>query len=166
MKKHIHFLAGLSCILVISNLIGCQDSGANPKTAINGAGLTPGKLPVTSAVDLGVVFQGESARLNTWVKNQGDRVIRVNKLERSCDCLIVNFFKTEIAPGDRVLVQFHYDGSKEPDFIGGLMIEVAMMDDKDVKVGQIEVSLDVIRPLPRPEQEGKPVDQESQPQSQ
>ncbi len=43
-----------------------------------------------------------------------------------------------------MLAEFRYDGSKEPDFVGSLMIEVEVWDDSETKVGRFEVAVEVI----------------------
>jgi len=93
---------------------------------------------------LGVVFQGESTRINQWVRNQSDKEIHTAKIEKSCECLDVRLSKSQIASGERVLAHFTYNGTKEPDFVGSLLIEVTFSDENEKNVGRIEVPIEVL----------------------
>ncbi len=94
-------------------------------------------------MDLGVVVQGQSAKLSSRIKNQSTNPVQVSKIESSCECLEVRFSRTRISPGESVLAHAHYDGVREPEFVGALQIEVQLIDDKGTKVGQIDVPIAV-----------------------
>ena len=70
--------------------------------------------------------------------------VRIGRIESSCECLTVDLGQSAVEPGERVLAEFRYDGSKEPDFVGSLMIEVEVWDDADARVGTFDVSVEVI----------------------
>ena len=137
----------LSCLLVLL-LVGCGNTPP-PKS---GPTAVPAPQPEKQesvafgeTFDLGVIYQRESARRNGWVKNRTGKPIQIVRIEASCECLDVQLSKFEIAPGDRALAQLHYDGMKEPDFVGSLQIEVNLIGDNDQKVGTIQVPIEVIR---------------------
>lgn len=103
------------------------------------------KLPVQARIDLGVVVQGQSAKLNSWITNQSQEFVEVSNIPSSCECLAVELSKMRIGPGERTLAILNFDGAKEPDFVGSLQIEVELTNDKGIKVGQIDIPVDVIR---------------------
>lgn len=146
--KHRPLLMIPSAILTLF-LGGCTTSATPPPAAAPAASPTS-SLPVKAKLDLGVAFQGESARLNAWIKNQSDHEIQMTRIEKSCECLEVTLSRTKLAAGERALVRLHYDGAKEPDFLGSLLIDVQLNDDSGNKVGQIDVPIEVIRPEPDP----------------
>ena len=82
--------------------------------------------------------------MKVWIKNAGKDAVRVSKIQASCECLELKLSHPELEPGQRALAQAHYDGAKEPDFIGSLQIEVELLDDKATKVGQINIPIEVI----------------------
>jgi hypothetical protein len=90
------------------------------------------------------VIQGETAQIRQWVRNPSDQQIVIAKIEKSCECLDVRLKSMQIAPGDRVLADFVYDGAKEPDFLGSLLIDVKLLDEKGSSIGRIDVSIDVV----------------------
>jgi hypothetical protein len=144
--KH-HPLPTTASLLLTLFLSGCNTATTPAPVAAPAASTSP-TLPVKATMDLGVVFQGESARLNAWIKNHSDHEIQATQIEKSCECLEVTLSRTKIAPGERVLVRLHYDGAKEPDFLGSLLIDVQLNDDSGKNVGQIDVPIEVIRAEP------------------
>jgi len=83
-------------------------------------------LPVKATIDMGVITQGESTRIRQWIQNRTASDLQVVKVDKSCDCLDVHMSKVRLAPGERALAQFIYDGKKDPEFVGSLRIEVRM----------------------------------------
>jgi hypothetical protein len=138
-----------SCCFVIAvfvvGLQGCS-SGNAPiiSRPVEGSPPLKASMPLSTTVDLGVVTQGQSAALKTWIKNQSDHAVQVSRIESSCECLDVRLSPMTIEPGKRALVRCHYDGAREPDFVGSLHIEVQLTDDKGMKIGQIDVPIEVI----------------------
>lgn len=101
-------------------------------------------------MDFGVIFQGESSKLNFWIKNQSNIPVEVSKITSSCDCLVVQLSKMHFGAGDRALVCLHYEARKEQDFVGSLDIEVELMGNNGTKVGQINVPIEIIRSESQP----------------
>jgi hypothetical protein len=100
--------------------------------------------PLQAKFDLGVLTQRGSIRFNAWIKNQGDREIEVTTFKKSCDCLSVELDPPRVPPRGRALVKLHYDGAKEPDFVGSLHITVDLFDAAGTAVGTIEAPIEII----------------------
>jgi hypothetical protein len=50
--------------------------------------------------------------------------VDVARIETSCDCLDIRLPRRVIGPSEKVLARASLDLTKEPDFLGGLAIEV------------------------------------------
>lgn len=137
--------------MLVSLLNGCSNTAVPSNSAATALPNSTQKgLPLQGKFDLGVIFQRDSVRMNRWIKNQSDHAVEVTQIEKSCECLEVKLSPTKIGPGERTLAQLHYDGTKEPDFMGSLLIEVKLNDDKGNNVGLVEVPIEVIRPIAAP----------------
>ena len=99
---------------------------------------------------MGVIEQGDSSRISQWIRNQSDHEIQIAKIEKSCECLDVKIVSPQIKPGGRSLIHLSYDGAKEPEFVGGLQIEVTLFNDLGECVGKIEVPVEVVKPSSLP----------------
>lgn len=112
---------------------------------------TPASLPIEATIHLGVIVQGESTTFKQWVSNKGDKPVHVANIYTSCECVNLRLSKSQIAPGERVIALCSYDGKKEPDFLGSLLIEITISDENGNKVGRIEVPLEVISETDHPQ---------------
>jgi hypothetical protein len=132
-------------ILIVPVMSGCMDRAALSSNAASGvASKAPISLPIHATVDLGVIIQGESVQTNRWIRNQGDKPIRIAKIEKSCECVDLKIIQSEIQPGEKAFVQISYDGAKEPDFTGALQIEVTLLEDSGQSLGSIQVPVEVV----------------------
>lgn len=105
------------------------------------------KLPIEAKIDLGVIFSTESVVTNRWIRNQSDKPIHIAKVEKSCECIDLKLADFSLEPGKKVLAQVSYDGGKEPDFLGGLDIELTLLDEQGQKIGRINVPVEVVKPI-------------------
>lgn len=122
-------------------LVGCEGSTerSRQQTIVPAAG-----VPIQKTMDLGVLVQGESTQFRQWIRNESEHQVEVTNIEKSCDCIDVKIAESRIASRDKTLVVVTYDSSKEPDFTGGLVIEVSLWDAKRTQVGKISVPVEVI----------------------
>ena len=121
--------------------MGCSRDISKPTVKPSG---TSALLPIQDTVDLGILFQGESTVFDRWLKNTSGREVHVDKIEKSCECVDMKLSKSHLAPGERVLGVFTYDGNKELDFVGALAIEISLLDVEGNKAGRIEVPVEVV----------------------
>lgn len=141
-KSHTAF--GLLSFLVLTAIVGCIQNPSSTGISVNGSERKKQEsLPIRATIDIGVVFQGEIVQTNWWIRNQSDNPISIAKIEKSCECVDLNFTKIGVLPGKKVLVQITYDAAKEPDFAGALQIEVVLSDESGNKIGLILVSVEV-----------------------
>lgn len=132
-------------LLIGFTLLGCMGPTPPPARQPGGNASTPSGLPLQTTIELGVVKQGESARLSVWVTNKSKQAVDAATLKTSCECLSINVSPQQIEAGKRALVNAHYDGAKEPDFVGSLHIEVEVLDPAGKKIGEITVPVEVIK---------------------
>lgn len=135
-----------SCLIGTLIVVGCTlNTSPSPSVRTENSTIAPSSLPISAIVELGVVVQGKSSQINQWIQNRSNDEIHATTIEKSCGCLEVRLSKSRMAPGERVLGHFSYDGEKEPEFVGSLVIEVGFSDANGKKVGKTEVLVEVIK---------------------
>lgn len=139
-NRHVFRVLSVVSFLIIA---GCRPNASAP-TLPKKSPLDSSGLQIQASVNLGVLGQGESGRIVQWVRNTSDKKIFITQIEKSCECLEVRLRSMELLPDDRVLAAFIYDGSKEPDFVGSLLIDVKLSDAEGNNVGRIEVAVEVV----------------------
>jgi len=75
-------------------------------------------------ISLGVVDTGQKARGSLTLVNHGSQPVRVERIESSCPCLAITPHLIRIGPHEKKVLTVEFDGSVEPDFHGGLAIDV------------------------------------------
>jgi hypothetical protein len=75
-------------------------------------------------VSLGVVGIGQEARADLTLANPGSQALTIERVETSCSCLTIAPRSIRIAPGESKTLSLEFDPSEEPDFRGGLSIDV------------------------------------------
>lgn len=96
---------------------------------------------------LGAIRPGQSATASLTLRNpQADAVI-VEQVETSCYCVRVTPASFRIAPDEDVELTVTFDSSKEPNFRGGLSVQVAGKGRDDVVLFRTLVEL-TVRPAP------------------
>lgn len=131
--------------LLLMLITGCPaNSGIarSPATSTTNRNTKP--LPIQATIDLGVLYQGESAQSNRWITNQSDKPITIGKVQTSCECVNLQFDHQAIEAGEKALAHISYDGTKEPDFIGSLQVQITLTDSQDQTVGIVLVPVEVI----------------------
>jgi hypothetical protein len=96
-------------------------------------------------MDLGVLTEGESIAMKTWVTNNSRETVTVSTVSTSCECLTASLPANGIAPGARVLARVLYNGANDHGFTGSLEIKVDLTNPDGIKVGRIEVPVEIIR---------------------
>lgn len=84
--------------------------------------LTPDRL------SLGIVAADKKSQGILRVTNHGKDSAAVNRIETSCPCLTVTPSSMRLAPGETNTLTVAFDPSAEPDFRGGLAIDVTGYD--------------------------------------
>ncbi|HUY32582.1 MAG TPA: hypothetical protein VMV69_07345 [Pirellulales bacterium] len=93
--------------------------------------------------ELGSVGRGAAAEGTMVIANKLAHEVRVAKVTTSCECLSVHLpFKT-LAPNESTIAEFRLDMSKDPDFVGGLGIDVHGLDASGFELFYFEVMVDV-----------------------
>jgi Protein of unknown function (DUF1573) len=71
-----------------------------------------------------VLDRGQKARVAFTIVNHGSQPAEIQRIETSCPCLTATPGKFLIVPGEERILGVEFDASAEPDFRGGLSIEV------------------------------------------
>ncbi len=118
---------------VLSVLRSSNDSRLSLNSARNGAeGCRLKASP--DPVDLGILSPGQSAVAKVVLQNQTSGPFHVTEVDISCPCLCVDPPSVELAPGASVELAARFDPSHDPEFRGGLSIEVTGRS----RIGEVE----------------------------
>jgi len=75
-------------------------------------------------VDLGILSRGRSAVAKITLRNSSEQPAIVQRIQTSCPCLHVERQSITLRPGESADLPVRFDSLDEPDFRGGLSIEV------------------------------------------
>jgi len=75
-------------------------------------------------VSLGVLSRGQKAVASFAITNRSERAFAIDRVVTSCPCLVVKPPATVIGPLETKTVAVEFDPTDEPDFVGGLSIDV------------------------------------------
>jgi len=76
-------------------------------------------------VSLGILLPGQSADAKFVLRNLGPQTVTVERVKTSCPCLRVEPASFKVGSGEFAELVVGFDPSHDPDFRGGLSIEVA-----------------------------------------
>jgi hypothetical protein len=93
---------------------GGHDSSAKSLLSIN-----------PESVDLGKVPQGSLHMRTVWLENRRQTPVRIVSLTSSCECAQILLPTRTVLPGEKIAASVECDLAKEPDFSGGLSIDLA-----------------------------------------
>jgi len=79
-------------------------------------------------ISLGILDPGRSAVAKLTLRNSGSHPVIVAWVETSCPCLSVAEQTTDIGPGQAADLTLKFDPTNDPDFRGGLSIDVIGRD--------------------------------------
>jgi hypothetical protein len=91
-----------------------------PLTATNSSSL----LACRSTLSLGVIDHGQAAEAVLTLENPRKSAVEVSRIETTCPCLRVTPDSIRVGPRTGGSVTVRFDTSEEPDFSGGLSIDV------------------------------------------
>lgn len=75
-------------------------------------------------ISLGAVLTSKKAKASFTLANHWSQIVAVERIETSCPCLTISPESFHIQPGERKSIAVEFDPSTEPDFQGGLSIEI------------------------------------------
>jgi len=94
--------------------------------------------------------QPASASASIHFHNPGRAAVVIGRVETSCDCIRLGPLPLSIGPDGDATLGATFDLSAEPDFRGGLSVEVAGWNPEGLVVFRTRVLLDVMVETPRP----------------
>jgi hypothetical protein len=77
------------------------------------------------------------------LRNPGPRPVSVERIETSCPCIRVEPARFKVGPGEFAELVARFDPSHDPDFRGGLSIEVVGRSSRDFVLFRARVNLDI-----------------------
>lgn len=114
-------------------------------------------------LSLGVVSAGQKAKATLNVTDIGRDSVFVDRIETGCPCLTVTPSSIRLMSGETGALAVDFDPAAEPDFRGGLVIDITGFADGKA-VFRIQTRLRVVSGPPEAiaqgEQEGRPMIQE------
>lgn len=105
-------------------------------------------VPSAVVIDLGDLKPGAIVERAFTLRNGSSEQILIDTVETSCECTTVKLSNKMLAPGTTTDATVRFDLSSDPDFTGGLLIDVAGWAFKGrdkVQVFALQVNADVRR---------------------
>jgi len=130
------------CTLLLP-LLGPSPSTHTPHPTIES---TRARFPLEISpdpVDLGVLPPGRSAQATISLRNPGPRPVSVERIETSCPCIRAEPASFKVGPGELAELVTRFDPSDDPDFRGGLSIEVVGRSPRDFVLFRARVDLEI-----------------------
>jgi hypothetical protein len=115
-------------------------------------------------VSLGVLSSGQKSRTDFTLVNRTSQPLTIERIETSCPCLTTALASTSIGPGEKKVLSLEFDSSAEPDFHGGLSMDVTGFSSgvmafhllADVEIRAASTEHDIRELVPVPSQEAHP----------
>jgi hypothetical protein len=120
-----------------SNLTA-HDAGASSALAPTGS-----LVVEPNPLDLGVLNAGQTAKATLALRNTRDKPLSIASITTSCSCVLVSPAQVRVEPGESVTLSVSFDPQAEPDFRGGLSIEVVGRDSREAVLFRARVNLDI-----------------------
>lgn len=136
-------LAGIA--LLFLSLSGSSSPNHTPPFQILASSAQQG-LPIEirpDPISLGTLDPGQSAVAKFTLRNPGSHPVIVARVETSCPCLKVVDQPTSIGPGQAADLTVKFDPTNDPDFRGGLSIDVIGRDPMGRIVFQTRAKIEV-----------------------
>jgi len=113
---------------------------------VNPASSSGRHFPLTISpdrVELGTLNSGQSAQAELVLANSGRQPVTLVRVATSCPCLRAKTVPIRIGPAEARILVLCFDPSDEPDFHGGLSIEVVGHDENGSTVFMARVNVNV-----------------------
>lgn len=94
-------------------------------------------------MSLGILSPGQLASVKITLGNRGPQPAKVERIKTSCPCLRVEPQSFEVGSGEFAELVVGFDPSHDPDFRGGLSIEVTGLSTAGKGVFHARVGLEV-----------------------
>jgi Protein of unknown function (DUF1573) len=141
----------ITSLLVTSAVMltpGCQRispkaDGNSPGHWSNQGASASGFVTSSNPVDLGTLLPGRPANVTLTIKNVGSASRTLNSVETSCPCIRVNSPPQSIGVGETVTLKILFDPSEEPNFRGGLAVELRALDPAGAQLFHTTVLVEV-----------------------
>jgi hypothetical protein len=118
--------AALAVVVAALSSLGSSTSG--PASAVGPYSGAEQRFPLLTSpalVDFETLEAGESAQTSLLVRNTESVALTLERVETSCSCIAVAPVPIEIGPGKQTALTVTFDSSSEPDFEGGLSVEIS-----------------------------------------
>ena len=79
---------------------------------------------IPDRLDLGTLAPGQDAHAKLSLRNNGDKPIVVARVKTSCECVTLEPSEFQVDPQSTVTLDVQYDSSRDPDFLGGLGVNL------------------------------------------
>ena len=117
--------AALALVAAALSSLGSSTSDTAPPAGPPGAAEQRFPLKTSPApIEFEVLEPGESVQTSLLVRNTQSVALALSRVETSCPCIEIAPVPIEIGPGAQETLTATFDSSSEPDFEGGLAVEI------------------------------------------
>lgn len=142
---------GIVLVLAAIPAIGAAlSSSSHPLRDFPPSSPTSGLLESPASIALGRLAPGERAEAGWTLSNRTAAVVRLDRVESSCPCVRVEPIPTTIDPGGQANLRVVFDPAEEPDFRGGLAVDLTGRGPTGVVLFRSTVDLTVSGPIATP----------------
>jgi hypothetical protein len=130
---------------------GIKPSAAADTSAFEGSATVsaPTLIASLNPASLGVLEPGSTASARLTLRNPNDAPIAVKVIETSCPCVLVTPPVLDVNARNSADVTLTFDPSNEPDFRGGLSIDVVGKASGGAELFRTKLNLEVRAPIHR-----------------
>jgi hypothetical protein len=119
----------------------CTPSRGSPPPRLDESGRV--SLSPATPLSLGILSPGQPARGVLTLKNETADVVIVDHVTTSCPCISAAPLPLRLEPGATAKIVVSFDPTNEPDFRGGLGVEVKGFDQAGAALLRTTVDLEV-----------------------
>jgi len=92
-----------------------------------------------------VLHSGESAKKSLVVRNSQAAPLTIERIEVTCLCIRIAPVPIDVGPGETKTLTVSFDSSSEPEFEGGLSVQITGYLSENKIAFQTQAKIDVIR---------------------
>lgn len=111
----------MACVFALA---GCDSPRSAPPQFDSSAASAPSLIVSPDPIALGTLAPGESARSTVTLRNPTSEAVSVERIETSCPCILVSPTSIVVGSGESSALTIEFDPTDEPEFRGGLSVNV------------------------------------------
>lgn len=130
----------LGCSVFLFTASGCNDARQAPASRAATSLLLNANPDM---IDFGTLPRHAQRKGSFTLSNPGMTSVPIARIESSCPCVRARLAQSTISPGGKVELEIELDFREEPDFTGGLLVEVLGQTPEGTLAFSVKISMTV-----------------------